>query len=198
MSQYLPRREVLKILGIHYQTLHNMVKRNEIELLKIGTKHYYNLDKYLQENGQKINHKKKKNICYCRVSSFKQKGDLDNQIKYMKEKYPSYEIIKDIGSGLNFNRTGLDKIIEMAISGEINELVIAHKDRLARFGYELIENIIRKYSNGKIVILNKEEEKTPYNEITKDILAIMNVYVAKINGLRKYKTDMISEIKKLK
>lgn len=60
MSQYLPRREVLKILGIHYQTLHNMVKRNEIELLKIGTKHYYNLDKYLQENGQKINHKEKK------------------------------------------------------------------------------------------------------------------------------------------
>lgn len=198
MSKYLPRREVLKILGIHYQTLHNMVKRNEIELLKIGTKHYYNLDKYLQEKGQNITHKEKKNICYCRVSSFKQKGDLDNQIKYMKEKYPYHEIIKDIGSGLNFNRTGLNKIIEMAISGEINELVIAHKDRLARFGYELIENIIKKYSNGKILVLGKEEEKTPYNEITKDIIAIMNVYVAKINGLRKYKTDIVSEIKKLK
>lgn len=116
----------------------------------------------------------------------------------MKEKFPFHEIIKDIGSGLNFNRTGLNKIIEMGISGEINELVIAHKDRLARFGYELIENIIKKYSNGKILIISKEEEKTPYNEITKDILAIMNVYVAKINGLRKYKTDMIGEIKKLK
>lgn len=116
----------------------------------------------------------------------------------MKEKYPNHEIITDIGSGLNYNRIGLDKIIELAISGEINELVIAHKDRLARFGYELIENIIKKYSNGKIVIINSEEEKTPYDEITKDILSIMNVYVAKINGLRKYKTEMIGEIKKLK
>lgn len=198
MSKYLPRREVLKILGIHYQTLHNMVKRNDIELLKIGTKHYYNLDKYLHEKGQNITHKDKKNICYCRVSSYKQKGDLQNQIKFMKEKYPNHEIITDIGSGLNYNRIGLDKIIELAISGEINELVIAHKDRLARFGYELIENIIKKYSNGKIVIINSEEEKTPYDEITKDILSIMNVYVAKINGLRKYKTEMIGEIKKLK
>lgn len=60
MSKYLPRREVLKILGIHYQTLHNMVKRNDIELLKIGTKHYYNLDKYLHEKGQNITHKDKK------------------------------------------------------------------------------------------------------------------------------------------
>ena len=112
----------------------------------------------------------------------------------MKDKFPTYEIIKDIGSGLNFNRSGLNKLLEMAINGEINEIIVAYKDRLARFGYELIENIVNKYSNGKIIVLNKEEEKTPLEEISKDILAIMNVYVAKINGLRKYKKTFIDEI----
>ena len=105
----------------------------------------------------------------------------------MKIKYPNYIIIKDIGSGLNYNRNGLLEIIDKAIKGEINELVIAHKDRLTRFGFELIENIIKKYSNGKIVIVNKQNNETPTEELTKDIISIMNIYVAKVNGLRKYK-----------
>jgi predicted site-specific integrase-resolvase len=105
----------------------------------------------------------------------------------MRDKYPENEIIYDIGSGLNYNRKGLRRIIDMAINGEINELVIAYKDRLTRFGYEIIEYLIEKYSGGKIKIINKKEEETPTEEITKDIIAIMNVYVAKINGLRKYK-----------
>jgi len=82
------------------------------------------------------------------------------------------------------------------IEGNIGELVIAYKDRLARFGYEMIEWIIKEYSKGKITIINKTEEETPNDEITKDIITIMNVYVAKINGLRKYKKTMIKDIKK--
>jgi len=105
----------------------------------------------------------------------------------MKTKYPNHEIIKDIGSGLNYKRKGLLEIIESGIKGEIEEIVVAYKDRLTRFGYEMIEYVIEKFSNGKIKIENIEEEKTPQEEIVKDIMSIMNVYVAKINGLRKYK-----------
>jgi len=105
----------------------------------------------------------------------------------MKTKYPNHEIIKDIGSGLNYKRKGLLEIIESGIKGEIEEVVVAYKDRLTRFGYEMIEYVIEKFSNGKIKIENIEEEKTPQEEIIKDIMSIMNVYVAKINGLRKYK-----------
>ena len=65
-----------------------------------------------------------------------------------------------------------------------------------RFGYEIIENLIKKYSKGEIKIINQTEEETPEEEITKDILSIMNVYVAKINGLRKYKKKITNEIKK--
>jgi predicted site-specific integrase-resolvase len=194
MDKFITRKEVLNILGIHYHTLYEMVDRNEIETIKIKNKSVYNLDKYLRNKG--INNKIRKNICYCRVSSNKQKEDLQRQIEYMKNKYPNHEIISDIGSSLNMNRNGLVKLIDMAINGEINELVIAYKDRLARFGYDMIENLIIKYSNGKIVTLNSDIEKTPSEEISEDILAIMNVYVAKINGLRKYKKQIKETILK--
>lgn len=193
MDNFISRREVLKTLHIHENTLYNMYKRNEIETIKVGRKILYNLDKYLRDKGI-TNIKSKRNICYCRVSSRKQKGDLERQIEYMEKKYPTYEIISDIGSGLNFKRKGLQKIIDYGIKGEVNELVVAYKDRLCRFGYELVETIINKYSNGEIVVINKSEEKTPTEEVVKDIVSIMNVYVAKINGLRKYKKGMKSEI----
>ena len=118
------------------------------------------------------------------------------QIEYIKKLYPTHRIISDIGSGLNFKRAGLIEIIEKAINGEIEEVIITYKDRLTRFGYELIEMIINKYSNGKIITINKKEEETPTEEITKDIIAIMNVYVAKINGLRKYKKEIKEEIQR--
>ena len=81
---------------------------------------------------------KKRKICYCRVSSVGQRDDLQRQIEYMKELYPSYEIMYDIGSGLNFKRKNLKKIINLAIANQIDEIVIAYKDRLCRFGYDLI------------------------------------------------------------
>lgn len=194
MTTLLPRRKVLEILKIHYQTLNNIVKRGEIEFIRLGNKKLYNLDKYLKEHGVIENDL---NICYCRVSSRKQKLDLERQINCMKEKYPTYEIISDIGSGLNFNRKGLIKLIDYAVKGKIHEVVIAYKDRLARIGYELIENMIKIYSKGKITIINKNKEETPTDELTKDIITIMNVYTAKINGLRKYKSQLKKELKRL-
>ena len=193
-SEFVPRKNVLEKLNIHYHTLYRMIERGDIEYITIGKKNYYNLNKYLLSEGI-INNDKRKNICYCRVSSPKQKNDLGKQIDYMKLKYPNHEIISDIGSGLNYKRKGLVKLIDMAIKGEIKELVIAYKDRLMRFGYEIMEDLIKKYSKGEIKILNKTEEQTPQEEMTKDIISIMNVYVAKVNGLRKYKKKITNEIK---
>ena len=190
---YVPRRKVTETLGIHYQTVVNLVKRKEIDIIKIGSKYGYNLNKYIEDNNITI--KQKKLICYCRVSSQKQKEDLERQINVMKEKFPNHLIISDIGSGLNFKRKGLLDIINMAIKNDIDEVVIAYKDRLARFGYDLIEIILKEYSNANIIILNKTEEKTTEQELTEDIISIMNVYVAKINGLRKYKTQLTKTIK---
>jgi len=107
----------------------------------------------------------------------------------MVKRYPNHLLIEDIGSSLNFNRRGLRKIIRWAIAGKIEEVVVAYKDRFARFGFELIEDLIKEYSDGKIIVLHEKKEEEPEEELVKDMLQIMNIFVAKMNGLRKYKED---------
>ena len=176
-----------------------MGKKGLIETVRTpGNKRLYNINKFLEDNKCKENicnnlddldKETRLNIAYIRVSSQNQKDDLERQKQLMVHKFPNHIIIEDIGSGLNLNKRGIRKIIHLAIEGKINELVVAHRDRLTRFGFELIEEIINKYSKGKIVILSEPEKLEPEEEIVKDIMSIMNVYVAKINGLRKYKKN---------
>lgn len=187
-NKFVKRKEFLEKVKIHYHTLYKLVREGKIEVIKLGNQNLYNLNKFLREN-TKYDKIQKRNICYCRVSSLKQRGDLERQVNVMKQKYPTYEIIQDIGSGLNFKRKGLIRLMDISIRGELNNLVIAYKDRLARIGYEMLEYIIKKYSNGKIKILNKEQNETPTEELTKDLISIMNIYVAKVNGMRKYKNS---------
>lgn len=104
----------------------------------------------------------------------------------MLNKYPTHKIIEDIGSGINFNRKGLRKIVKLAIEGKIKELVVAYRDRLTRFGFDLIKDLIITYSKGKIIVETEHEEREPKEELVDDVLQILNVYTAKLNGLRKY------------
>jgi predicted site-specific integrase-resolvase len=196
MEEYVTGRKASEILGVHQRTLYQWEKKKWIETIRTpGNKRLYNVKKYLKskeinidtitENNININIKK--NIIYGRVSSLGQKNDLERQINVLKNKYPTYELITDIGSGMNMNRKGLRKIIDFAINDNINELVIVHKDRLCRFGYDLVEDLIKKYSNGKIIIIESQEIKEPKEELVEDVLQIMNIFVARMNGMRKYK-----------
>ena len=121
------------------------------------------------------------------MSSASQKDDLERQVAFMKNKYPNHEIMTDIGSGINFKRKNLIKIINLAINNHIEEIVIAYKDRLCRFGYELIEMIINEHSKGRITVLNNQDD-SPQEELTKDLVSIINIFSAKLNGVRSYKT----------
>ena len=204
-TKFLGGKEASEILGVHQRTLHYWDKHDRIEIVRApGGKRFYNVEKYLKDqnlNCNQINNKNiicnkkkekiiRKKICYVRVSSNGQKDDLERQKAKMKINFPDYELIEDIGSGINFTRRGLLKIIEMSIEGILEELIVIHKDRLTRFGYELIEHLIKKYSNGKITILDKEEkELEPEAEMLKDVLQVMNVFVAKMNGRKKYKKN---------
>ena len=197
MDNYLSGKEASKIIGVHQRTLMNWDKQGLIETIRTpGNKRLYNVKKYLDENKCKNNicenldildDKTELKICYVRVSSHGQKDDLERQKEIMTKKYPEYLIIEEIGSGLNLNKRGIKKIIHLAIQGKVKELVIAYRDRLTRFGYELIEELITKYSKGKIIVLSEQDKLEPEEELVKDMIAIMNVYVAKMNGLRKYK-----------
>jgi len=209
MEEYLSGSKACKVLGVHSRTLYNWDEQKLIETIRTpGGKRLYNIKKYLQSlekniskedikkdikyksNLNKVHREQplKKKIIYARVSSNGQKDDLERQIELLLNKYPNYEIIKEIGSGMNMNRKGLRKVIDYAIEGKIEELVITYKDRLARFGYNLIEDLIKKYSNGKITILSETNKiKNPMDDLVQDVLQIMNIYVAKMNGLRKSK-----------
>jgi putative resolvase len=211
MEEYLSGSKASKALGVHQRTLHSWDEKKLIETIRTpGGKRLYNVRKYLQNReknedvkkkiindnineiinediNEDINENVKKKIIYARVSSVGQKQDLEKQILSLQTDYPNYELIKDIGSGVNLNRKGLRKIIDYAIRGEIEEVIVMHKDRLCRFGYELIEDLIKKYSNGRIIIVKKKEVKEPKEELVEDVLQIMNIFVAKMNGMRKYK-----------
>lgn len=181
METYYTRKETLSKLKIHYQTLRNWRISGKIQYKQIGKRYLYNVKGLMDEPDIKVKHK----ICYCRVSTYSQKKELDNQITYMKSKYPDYEILTDIGSGINFKRKNFIKILEYGISNELEELVVAYKDRLCRISYELIEYLLVNHSNTKIIILD-DEIKSPEKEVTDDLIQIITVFSSRLYGMRSY------------
>lgn len=170
-------------LGVCSNTLRKLADDGVIPSIRISGQRRYDIDSYL---GQKP----EITICYCRVSSYKQKDDLIRQVSFMQERFPDAEIIKDIGSGLNFKRKGLNSILERAMRGTKLRLVVAHRDRLARFGFELIRFVVEANS-GKLLVLS-EDTLSPDEELTKDLLNILHVFSCRMHGLRHYK-DQISK-----
>ena len=182
-EKYVNSKIARDTLGVCNKTLRVWAQKGKIEhIITEGGWRKYNIEKYLNRN----NLKDKKKICYARVSSNEQKQDLINQVSYLMEKYPEYEIIKDIGSGINFKRKGLRQIIDLAIKNELAEVVVTYKDRLCRIGYDMIEFVLTKYSNAKIVIDNNDF-KQPQQEITEDLIEIITVYSSKLYGSRSHK-----------
>lgn len=181
--KYVPSRKVCEILGVHPNTVRRWANEKKIRYIKTQSgQRRYDVDTYLGET------KEKRKVCYCRVSSAKQKDDLARQIKYMKERYPGHEIIQDVGSGINFKRKGLLALLERIDKGEIVEVVVAHRDRLSRFGYELIQWFIEK-NGGKLVVLDNIKD-SPKEELTKDLISIIHVFSCRLHGLRKYREEI--------
>ena len=185
MTKYYSSKETCKRLDICRKTLQNWANDGKIKYIRTeGDWRKYDLDGYLDEN----NLLPKIKVCYCRVSSYDQKEDLVRQVSYLTDKYPEHEIIKDIGSGINFKRKGLLKLIDLAMLNKLEDVVITYKDRLCRIGYDLIEHIIKTYSNAKIIIENIES-KSSAQEITEDLIEIITVYSSRLYGSRSYKKD---------
>ena len=124
-------------------------------------------------------------VCYARVSQPKQKEDLQRQREYLLSKYPGSECLSDIGSGLNYKRKGFRCILERAIRGEKLRVVVTYRDRLVRFGFDLIEHIV-SMSGGEIVVLNKLDS-SPESELVGDLTAIVTVFSSRLHGLRSHK-----------
>lgn len=152
------------------------------------------LDAYL---GTKRSIERGKIIGYCRVSSSKQKDDLERQIEnmqlYLSAKGEPYEILTDIGSGINYNKKGLKKLIDYINSGSVSKVVVMYKDRLVRFGFELIE-YMAELNDCEIEVIDYTE-KTEEQELVEDLIQIVTVFSCKLHGKRARKArKMVEEL----
>jgi predicted site-specific integrase-resolvase len=182
---YVSTRKAQEYYGVTSQTLRNWSDMGKIKYRRTTGGHRVYII-----NEQNENKESKRKIIYIRVSSHKQKDDLERQKDYMLERFPDYEVIKDIGSGLNFKRKGLISILDESEKGNIGKIVVYSKDRLCRFGFELLEYLFRKYSVELLVLNNKD--KSPAEEMSEDILSVVQVFACKWNGKRKYKARILS------
>jgi predicted site-specific integrase-resolvase len=154
---------------------------------------YYTHDDYLAVIGQQP--KEPKTVAYIRVSSASQKQDLANQRKAVEQFCLASgrvvaEYLDDVGSGLNYKRKSFLHLMEQVEHGEISEIVVAHKDRLVRFGFEFFEKFCADHGC-KIVIMNAES-LSPEEEMVKDMFTIVHCFSSRLYRLRRYKTSDIS------
>ena len=195
--KYYSAKTVTKILGVTAQTLRNWDKENKLKptYVKSNGYRYYSEESILAYTQERKTKKNLNVIGYTRVSSKKQKDDLERQKetieKYLKERYEHYEIIEDIGSGINYNKPGLLKLIEKINKKEVDVIVVLYKDRLLRFGFELVEHFA-SLNNVKIEVLDKID-KTQDEELVEDLVQIITVFSCKLQGKRKSKTKKILE-----
>jgi len=185
-----------KLVGVTTQTLRNWHKTEELvpcNITKGGTRYYS--DEQLHIILNKSNEVTKIVIGYCRVSSSKQKDDLERQVSnmntYLLAQGKPFNIITDIGSGINYTKPGLKQLIKLILENKVSKIVIFYKDRLVRFGFELIEQITTLY-NCSIEIIDSTE-KSKDQELVEDLIQIITVFSCRLHGKRAHKTKKFIE-----
>lgn len=193
--KYYSTKKVTEILGVTAQTLRNWDKEGKLKpsYVKSNGYRYYSEESILSYTQERKTKKNLNVVGYARVSSKKQSDDLERQINnlntYISSKYDSFDIITDIGSGINYNNPGLKKLIEKINKKEVDLIIVLYKDRLLRFGFELVE-YFAQLNNVKIEILDKID-KNQDEEIVEDLVQIITEFSCKIQGKRKTKTKQL-------
>ena len=127
----------------------------------------------------------KENYIYARVSSRKQQSDLYRQIDELKQLFPDHTVVSDIGSGINFKRHGLKTLLERSSQGLVGEVVVAHRDRLCRFAFDLLEYVFRLHDTRlHVVHADLPSSEAGLQELSEDILAINTVFICRLQGKR--------------
>lgn len=185
----VPLRKAVQLTGLSPNTLRKYADTGIIKAERVGKRQQRLFDvTSLTEATSKNKEDAKPVVCYCRVSGNKQKDDLARQVAYMRQQFPNAEIIQDVGSGLNFKRKGLQQILRRLMQGDKFTLIVAHRDRLCRFGNELIQFMFEQ-NGGELMVLN-HEEASPQRELTEDLLAILHVFSYRMHGLRRYENQI--------
>lgn len=143
----------------------------------------------------------KKTVVYCRVSGAGQKDDLASQVEAMEiycraAGIPVDEWIQEIGGGMNFKRKRFIGLLESMLRGEVEKIIVAHKDRLMRFGFDLFAHLANEYGC-KIEVVN-QESLSPQQEMVEDLLSIVHTFSCRLYGMRKYKSQIKEDFSQFK
>ncbi|MDY0397963.1 MAG: IS607 family transposase [Desulfuromonas thiophila] len=196
MERIVSIGKAAQALGVSITTLRRWEAEGKLVPVHTAGKHRrYDLAK-LKPELFRVAQDERRTVAYARVSSHDQKADLERQ-KQVLELYCArqgwtFEVVADLGSGMNYHKKGLKKLLEALIDGQIGRLVITHKDRLLRFGAELVFSICEA-KQVEVVILNQGEDTTFEEDLAKDVLEIITVFSARLYGSRSRKNQKLLE-----
>ena len=187
---YMSIGQASLFLGVSHSTLRRWEKQGSLipSFRTPGGHRRYGLNKLKELTGYNNSTTlDRKAIAYARVSSHDQKDDLTRQkeslIKYCEGRFHSYQVLSDLGSGIKYNKRGLQSLIHKICCGEVSHLVITFKDRLLRFGSELIFQLCELH-NTEVVILGESSPKSFEAELTQDFIELVTVFSARLYGKR--------------
>lgn len=190
MERYSRIGPAARALGVSIQTLRRWEKSGKITCLRAPSGHrVFDMQELMPGNFSNLQ-AVRKTVAYARVSSHDQKDDLERQ-KQLLEVFCasngwSFDLISDLGSGMNYKKKGLKKLLSDIIDGKVERLVITHKDRLLRFGAELVFSICEA-KNVEVVIINANTESSFEEDLAKDVLEIITVFSSRLYGSRSRK-----------
>ena len=195
VTNYKPK-DFGEIIGVSVKTLQRWDREGILKAYRTPTnRRYYIYDQYLKfkagnlQDGRKI-------VVYARVSTRNQQDDLDSQVKFLLNYCNAKgmivdECIEEFGSGLNDNRKKWNKLLEEVMEQKIKTIIVTHKDRFIRFGFDWFEKLCLKYDTQILIV--KNEKLSPQEELVQDIVSILHVFSCRLYGLRKYKDKIKGE-----
>lgn len=197
MNKNYKHKEFAELLNVSVLTLQRWNNTGKLKAYRTPTnRRYYTYEQY--QNYMGITNLSKKIVIYIRVLTSNQKDDLKNQVEFLRQYANAKgiivnEVIEDYGSGLNYNRKQWNKLIDECMTNEIGTIIITHKDRFIRFGFDWFKRFLNKFGV-KFIIVNNES-LSPQEELVQDIISILHVFSCRIYGLRKYKKKIKEDMK---
>ena len=193
IPNYKPK-EFAELLNVTVKTLQRWDREKTLVANRTPTnRRYYTYDQYLQFKGIGRDTDSRKIVIYTRVSTKNQADDLENQVNFLQQYVNAKgliadDIIRDYGSGLNYNRKKWNQLLGEVMENKIKMILVSHKDRFVRFGFDWFEKFCNKF-NVEIVVV-KNEKLSPHEELVQDIVSILHLFSCRLYGLRKYKKQI--------
>ena len=193
ITNYKPK-EFAELLNVTVKTLQRWDREKTLVAKRTPTnRRYYTYDQYLQFKGIGRDADFRKIVIYTRVSTRNQADDLENQVDFLQNYVNAKglivdEVIRDYGSGLNYNRKKWNQLLGEVMENKVKMIFVSHKDRFVRFGFDWFEKFCNKF-NVEIVVV-KNDKLSPHEELVQDIVSILHVFSCRLYGLRKYKKQI--------